>query len=72
MRSNLAVACHNLLTLLNQVRRSGEISQLTGEDQGIIPHLAERVKRLALHAIPNFTETVSSLATRLLFGCKMD
>jgi len=56
----------------NQVRRSGKISQLTGEDQGSIPHLAERVKGLALHAIPSFAEAVSSLAVRLLFRCKTD
>jgi len=56
----------------NQVRRLGEISQLTGEDQGSIPHLAEWVKGLALHAIPSFAEAVSSLAARLLSRCKTD
>jgi len=54
----------------NQVRRLGEISQLIREDQESIPHLAERIKGLALHAIPTFAETVSSLTTRLLSGCK--
>ena len=54
------------------MRRSEGISQLTGEDQGSIPHLAERVKGLALHAIPSFAEAVSSLATRLLSRYKTD
>ena len=56
----------------NQIRRSGEISQLTKKDQGSIPHLAERIKGLALYAIPNFAEAVSSLAARLLFRYKTD
>ena len=54
------------------MRRSGEISQLTGKDQGSIPHLAERVKGLALDAIPSFAEAVSSLATGLLSRYKTD
>ena len=72
LKSNLAVACHDLLTPPNQVRRSEEISQLTGEDQRSIPHLAERVKGLALHAIPSFAEAVSSLAAMLLSRYKID
>ena len=56
----------------DQVRRSGEISQLTREDQGSIPHLAERIKGLALYAIPSFAEAVSSLAARLLSRYKTD
>ena len=71
LKSNLAVACHDLLTP-NQVRRSGEISQLSREDQGSIPHLAERIKGLALYAIPNFAEADSSLAARLLSRYKTD
>ena len=54
----------------NQVRRSGEIFQLFGKNQGSIPHLAERIKRSALLAIPNFAKAVSSLAARLLSRCK--
>ena len=49
------------------VRRSGEIFQLFGKNQGSIPHLAERIKR---SAIPIFAEDDSSLAVRLLTNVK--
>jgi len=54
------------------LRRLGEISQLTGEDQGSILHLAERIKGLALHAIPSFTEAISSLQQGYFPKAKQD
>ena len=42
------------------------LSRSSREDQGSIPHLAERIKELALYAIP------SSLAVRLLSRYKTD